>query len=76
MKRSGQDGNKSLPDQQWKDVELLLVLYGEWGLDVQLQETNMACTQTAGTKDKFLKVHFLLKKEVTVLETLGYWQFY
>lgn len=41
-------------------------------MDVQLQETNMACIQTVDMKDKFLKVHFLLKKEETALETLGY----
>jgi len=27
----------------------------------------MACIQRAGKKDKFPKVHFLLKKEVTAL---------
>lgn len=48
-----------IPDQQWRDVLLLLVYYVGLYLDVLLQMINMVCSLITYTKGIFLKVHFL-----------------
>lgn len=54
---------KIIPDQQWKDVSLLLICYVRLCLDVLLLMINMVCSLTAYKKGRFLRVHFLLKKK-------------